>query len=144
MIPEKLKGISAGLLASSIWGGMFVVSKVLLDVIPPFALLTGRLVLGILVLGAVLALRRGLSMTRQQMWQVLGVGVIGYGVSIGLQNIGTKLSTAANGSLVTMAAPLFVFLFGWWLLGEAISPRRLAALLVATVGVIAVIQPGGA
>jgi drug/metabolite transporter (DMT)-like permease len=58
-----------------------------------------------------------------------------------LQFLGTRLSTAANGSLVTSATPAFVLLFAWLLLGEQITPRRLLALFVATLGVVAVIDP---
>ena len=36
----------AGLIAAALWGGMYVVSKVVLDVIPPFSLLTTRLIFG--------------------------------------------------------------------------------------------------
>ena len=39
-------GLTAGIFAASLWGGMYVVSKVILDVIPPFSLLTLRLLLG--------------------------------------------------------------------------------------------------
>jgi drug/metabolite transporter (DMT)-like permease len=39
-------GIAAGLLAAGIWGGMYVVSKVVLDIIPPFSLVSLRLILG--------------------------------------------------------------------------------------------------
>jgi drug/metabolite transporter (DMT)-like permease len=55
--------------------------------------------------------------------------------------LGTKLSTAANGSLVTSATPAFVLLFAWILLGERITARRLLALFIATLGVVAVIDP---
>ena len=72
---------------------------------------------------------------------VLGVGFVGYGISLSLQFLGTKMSTAANGSLVTSATPAFVLLFAWLLLGERITARRLLALLVATLGVVAVIDP---
>jgi drug/metabolite transporter (DMT)-like permease len=75
---------------------------------------------------------------------VLGVGLIGYGISLSLQFLGTKLSTAANGSLVTSATPAFVLLFAWLLLKEQITARRLVALLLATLGVIAVIDPRSA
>ena len=43
---RTLVGILCGLGAASIWGGMYVVSKVVLDVIPPFTLVTLRLVRG--------------------------------------------------------------------------------------------------
>jgi drug/metabolite transporter (DMT)-like permease len=72
---------------------------------------------------------------------VLGVGFVGYGVSLSLQFLGTKLSTAANGSLVTSATPAFVLIFAWILLKETITPLRLISLLLATLGVVAVIDP---
>ncbi len=52
---RDFRAIFAGLLATSIWGGMYVVSKVVLEVIPPFGLITLRPVLGALVLLALAA-----------------------------------------------------------------------------------------
>ena len=141
---KTIIGLLCGLGAASIWGGMYVVSKIVLDIIPPFALVTLRLLLGALTLAVVLAIRGFPKLSQKQFWQVLGVGFVGYGVSLGLQFLGTKLSTAANGSLVTSATPAFVLLFAWVLLGERITSRRLLALFLATLGVIAVIDPRSA
>ena len=118
-----------------------MVSKVVLEIIPPFTLVSLRLLLGILTLAIVLAMRRLPKVSRNQFLQVVGVGFVGYGISLSLQFLGTKLSTAANGSLVTSATPAFVLLFAWLLLKEKITTRRLLALLLATGGVIAVIDP---
>jgi drug/metabolite transporter (DMT)-like permease len=137
-------GMLSGLAAASIWGAMYVVSKVVLDIIPPFALITTRLVLGGLTLYLVLLRRGPVSLSRRDFLRVLGVGMIGYGVSLGLQFIGTKMSTAANGSLVTSATPAFVLLIAFWVLHEPIGPARLIALIVSTIGVIAVIDPRNA
>lgn len=137
-------GLLSGLAAAAIWGGMYVVSKVVLDVIPPFSLITSRLVLGGLVLWAVIALRGGARVSPGQFWQVFGVGIIGYGISLGFQFVGTKLSTAANGSLVTSATPAFILLFAALVLGEQITLRRVLALVLATLGVLAVIDPRSA
>ena len=137
-------GILCGLGAAAIWGGMYVVSKVVLEIIPPFTLVSLRLLLGILTLAIVLAMRRLPKVSRNQFLQVVGVGFVGYGISLSLQFLGTKLSTAANGSLVTSATPAFVLLFAWLLLKEKITTRRLLALLLATGGVIAVIDPRSA
>ena len=137
-------GILCGLGAASIWGGMYVVSKVVLEIIPPFALVSLRLILGILTLYIVLALHGGVKITRAQFIQVFGVGLVGYGISLSLQFLGTKLSTAANGSLVTSATPAFVLLFAWMLLSEKITLRKFSALLLATLGVVAVIDPRSA
>lgn len=141
---KTLIGLLCGLGAASIWGGMYVVSKVVLDIIPPFTLVTMRLVLGALTLAIVLLLRGFPNISRKQFWQVLGVGFVGYGISLSLQFLGTKLSTAAHGSLVTSATPAFVLIFASLLLKEKITPLRLFSLLLATLGVIAVIDPRSA
>lgn len=138
---KTLIGLLCGLGAAAIWGGMYVVSKVVLEIIPPFALVSLRLILGIVTLVIVLLLRGFPSIPRHQLVQVMGVGFVGYGISLSLQFLGTKLSTAANGSLVTSATPAFVLLFAWLLLKERITPRRLLALVLATMGVVAVIDP---
>src|SRR5215213_3345520 len=104
-------GLLCGLGAASIWGGMYVVSKVVLEIIPPFTLVSIRLLLGGVTLAIVLLIRGFPIISRKQLWQVLGVGFVGYGVSLSLQFLGTKLSTAANGSLVTSATPAFVLVF---------------------------------
>jgi drug/metabolite transporter (DMT)-like permease len=139
----------AGLTAASIWGGMYVVSKVVLQVIPPFALLTTRLALGFLALWLVIAWRgwlsslprHGFSLTKRQWLECFGVGLVGYGISLGFQFVGTKLSTAANGALVTSATPALVLPFAFLFLKEKITLRRLLAILVASLGVLAVIDP---
>jgi len=141
---RRLVGILCGLGAASIWGGMYVVSKVVLEIIPPFLLVALRLILGALTLALVLLIRGFPKIPRKQLWQVLGVGLVGYGISLSLQFLGTKLSTAANGSLVTSATPAFVLLFAWILLKEKITPLRLVALFLATLGVVAVIDPRSA
>ena len=140
---HDLRAVFAGLLATSIWGGMYVVSKVVLDVIPPFGLLTLRLVLGAGALWGVVLLRRQPAPSWDRVWRLLGVGLVGYGVSLGFQFVGTKLSTAANGALVTSATPAFVLLFGAWILREPITRLKALALALATIGVVVVIDPRG-
>jgi len=141
---KTLIGLLCGLGAAAIWGGMYVVSKVVLEIIPPFALVSLRLILGIITLAIVLLLRGFPSIPWNERLQIIGVGFVGYGISLSLQFLGTKLSTAANGSLVTSATPTFVLLFAWLLLKERITPRRLLALVLATLGVVAVIDPRSA
>jgi len=154
MNKSSIYGLVAGLTAASIWGGMYVVSKVVLDVIPPFALLTTRLVLGSLTLGIVILSRKKTFHSSSEnknnkdeitfsakFWPNFFVGLVGYGVSLGFQFVGTKLSTASNGSLVTSATPAFVLIFAAVILREKITTRRVLALIIASLGVVAVIDP---
>jgi drug/metabolite transporter (DMT)-like permease len=138
-------GLASGLAATSIWGGMYVVSKAVMDVLPPFMLIVLRLLLGIatlwgamLIVGTASSLRR---FTSRQTWMVLGVGLIGYGVSLGFQFVGTNLSTASNGALVTSATPAFVLVIAALLLREKITFRKVVALALSTLGVLSVIDP---
>jgi drug/metabolite transporter (DMT)-like permease len=142
-------GLISGLIAASIWGGMYVVSKVVMEVIPPFSLLLIRLVIGAAALGVVIFFinRKGLkqtTFTTELFRKSFLVGVIGYGISLGFQFMGTKLSTASNGSLVTSATPAFVLLFAPFLLGEKTSTIRIIALVISSLGVLAVIDPRNA
>ncbi|MFM8368025.1 MAG: DMT family transporter [Chloroflexota bacterium] len=139
-------GLIAGLTAASIWGGMYVVSKVVLEVIPPFTLLLIRLIMGALGLGIVIYFRNrkastSTPITKEIFWKSFLVGFVGYGISLGFQFVGTKLSTASNGSLVTSATPAFVLIFAPFLLGEKPTTRRIIALVLSTLGVLAVIDP---
>lgn len=134
------RGLLAGLVAAAIWGGMYAVSKAVLAHVPPFTLLAIRLLLALAVLALWLA-RRGWGGFRPSDWPAtLLIGLLGYGLSLGLQFVGTRLSTASNGAVITSATPAFIFLFAWWLLGERIAPRRLLALVVATLGVLVVVD----
>lgn len=141
MNKHSIVGILAGLSATAIWGGMYVVSKAVMAVIPPFSLIVLRLVLGILTLSLVVLLRKKWALTTKQFWNIFLVGVIGYGISLGFQFVGTDLSTASNASLVTSATPAFILLFAALILREKVTLRLFIALIVATLGVIAVIDP---
>jgi drug/metabolite transporter (DMT)-like permease len=134
-------GMLAGLAAAAIWGGMYVVSKVVLEVIPPFTLLSIRLILGALALAVVARFTSRTRWTRRSVVRVLGIGALGFGLSVGLQFVGTALSTAANAALITSASPAFIVLFGALVLREPVTPRRIAALVLASAGVIAVLSP---
>ncbi|MCW5875880.1 MAG: DMT family transporter [Anaerolineales bacterium] len=135
-------GLLAGLAAAAIWGGMYAVSKVVLEVIPPFTLLSLRLLLGAAALGAWMLWRRQpLRLARGEWLQLLLLGVLGYGLSLGLQFSGTQLSTAANGAVITAATPVFIYLFARPLLGERVTRLRWLALLVSSLGVLAVVDP---
>jgi drug/metabolite transporter (DMT)-like permease len=137
----RMFGVLAGLGAASIWGGMYVVSKVVLDIIPPFSLLSLRLALGALGLAVFLPWKGGLRLTSRAFARLFLVGLLGFGVSVGLQFVGTRLSTAANASLITSASPAFMLLFGIWLLNERATWRRIMALALSTFGVVAVLNP---
>ncbi|MDA2488188.1 DMT family transporter [Bacillus cereus] len=131
-------------LAASIWGGMYVVSKYVLDFIPPLTLVWLRFIIAFVVLYGILKLaekkQKKKVTIRKKDWLLFAwIGFIGYFISITCQFIGTKLSDAHTGSLVTSATPAFMIIFAALILKEKLTARRLLSTIIATIGVIIVI-----
>ncbi|PEI75307.1 EamA family transporter [Bacillus wiedmannii] len=131
-------------LAASIWGGMYVVSKYVLDFIPPLTLVWLRFIIAFVVLYAILKIaekkQKKKVTIRKKDWLLFAwIGFIGYFISITCQFIGTKLSDAHTGSLVTSATPAFMVIFAALILKEKLTARRLLSTIIATIGVIIVI-----
>lgn len=141
-----MRGALYGLTASAIWGGMYVVSDQVLTIVPPFALLTLRLLLGLLVMGAILWGRRERLRwpNRQESISLILVGLLGFGISVGAQFVGTDRSNAVNGALVTSASPAFILIFAAAILHEKLTWQRIIAVALATLGVVIIIDPSKA
>lgn len=142
MQSRSIRGALYGILASSIWGSMYVVSDVVLQVIPPFTLLTLRVGLGLMTLLVIYARTTDLRMPeRSVIARILLVGLVGIGFSLGAQFLGTDKSTAVNGALVTSASPAFIVLFAVLILREKLSALRLLAIVLASLGVLVILDP---
>lgn len=142
MDSSRTRGAVYGLSAAAIWGGMYVVSDAVLEIIPPFTLLSLRLLLSTLILGfMVWRTQPPRPAARADYGRVLLVGLAGFGVSLSAQFVGTDLSTAVNGALITSASPAFILIFAALLLREQLTGLRVAAVALATLGVIIIIDP---
>jgi drug/metabolite transporter (DMT)-like permease len=135
---HRLAGALSALIATSIWGGMYVVSDAVLDVIPPATFVLIRYLVALPVLLIWLRARRDRGIARSDWGAVAVTAFIGFGVSLLAQFAGTKLSTAAAGALNTTATPAFIVLFAWWLLREQATGRQWLGLVLATGGVLIV------
>lgn len=130
-------------LAASIWGGMYVVSKIVLDVIEPLQLVWLRYLVALVTLFII-------GRTTHQSWRVrpkdipliVSIGIIGYFGSIWAQFAGTQLSTAQMGAVITSATPAFMVVFARLLLKEKITFRKAVSVLLATIGVLLIIGLG--
>ncbi len=141
---RRWRGSLYGITAAAIWGSMYVVSDVILMTVPPFTLLSLRLLLALLVL-LPLERRQGRRLPPGgQLRELLAIGALGLGLSLGAQFLGTDLSTAVNGALVTSASPAFVVLFARIILREELTPARLAAIVLASLGVLVILDPAAA
>jgi drug/metabolite transporter (DMT)-like permease len=141
---KRLIGSICLFLAASIWGGMYVVSKYILKFVPPVTLVWIRYVIASAVLFVILFFVKGKKGSKitpgKKDWLLIAwIGFIGYFVSICFQFIGTKLSNAHMGSLITASTPVFVILFARFILGELFTRKKVISLVLATAGVVIVI-----
>lgn len=133
----------APLLASVLWGGMYVVSKWGFDAVPPVTLAALRVAVGTVVLLLVvgpLSPDGGTrpAVDRADWW---GFGVLGFWVAVTLvtQFVGTDLTTASEGALITVLTPIATVALGVAVLGERLTLRRASGMTVALGGTIVVV-----
>lgn len=129
----------APLFASALWGGMYVVSKWGFDAIPPLTLAFFRVVLGAVTLLSVVWLvypRRSFSRSDWTGFGVLGAWVA---VTLSTQFVGTDLTTASEGALLTVLTPVFTLALGAVVLSETVTLRKGVGTVLALVGTLVVL-----
>ena len=120
------------LAAASLWGGMYVVSAATFDAIPPVTLGLLRLLVGAGVLLVVFRGRMGLGAAPRDRLVIAGAILA---LTLILQFVGTDLTGAAEGALLTTTTPAFVLLFAALFEGSRARFTAWLGVLVALAGV---------
>ncbi|MFJ5761201.1 DMT family transporter [Neobacillus sp. NPDC093182] len=131
------------ILASSIWGGMYVVVKVVVSVIPPLELVWMRYVVAIvalLIIGFIT--RQKWRIEKRYFLIIIAIGIIGNAISIVAQETGTMLSTAQMGAIITSSTPAFMVIFARLILKERMTLRKGISVCLATIGVFLIVGIG--
>ncbi len=132
--------LAMGALASAagLWGLMYVVSRYALASVPALPLVVMRIVISLAVLAPFAIRARFWRVTRGQLGRLALIGLVGYTASLSLQFIGTALTSASLGSLITSASPALVALFAA-VGGERPQRQALVALGLALAGVALIV-----
>ncbi|MEC0252066.1 DMT family transporter [Bacillus halotolerans] len=130
-------------LAASIWGGMYVVVKVVVSVIPPLELVWMRYAVAILAL-LIIGLVKKLSwrIHKRDLLLIIAIGIIGNTISIVTQEVGTNLSSAQMGAIITSSTPAFMVIFARLLLKEWLNVKKGISVALATIGVFMIVGNG--
>ncbi|MFK2827031.1 DMT family transporter [Bacillus sp. B190/17] len=140
---NKLLGSLFLSLAASIWGGMYVVVKVVVDVVPPLELVWLRYVIAVIALAIIALFTKQKWKIAKKDWLIIFlVGLIGNTISIVTQEIGTMLSTAQMGAIITSTTPAFMVLFARWILKEKMTYKKSISMILATIGVAIIVGNG--
>ncbi len=127
-------------LAASIWGGMYVVVKVVVDTVPPLELVWLRYMIAIIALVIIGTITKQSWRIDKRDWLLIFmIGFIGNTISIVAQEIGTMLSTAQMGAIITATTPAFMVVFARFILKEKITLKKAVSIILATFGVYMIV-----
>lgn len=125
-------------LMTFLWGLGFVVVKLGLNAAAPPFLAAGLrfLIAGLLGYGICLARRTPLPWSWQAAERYVLVGVLAYLLPFGLLYCGLKYVTTGPTAVVQAGNPLFAGILAHFLLGELLTRRKLAGILLALSGIV--------
>ncbi|HJV45838.1 MAG TPA: DMT family transporter [Bacillota bacterium] len=130
-------------MAASIWGGMYVVVKIVVSVISPLELVWMRYLVAIVTLLVVgLITRQKWKINKRDFFIIIAIGVIGNAISIVTQETGTMLSSAQMGAIITSSTPAFMVIFARLILKEQLTLKKGLSVFLATIGVFLIVGVG--
>lgn len=139
--PMRWRFVASGVLASACWGLATIMSKGVVESMPPVTLLVVQLVASVTFLWTVVAWQRSRLPLN---WRTLKLGLTGLlepGVTYTFTLIGLTLTTASKASLLIGAIePVAIVLLAGLLLRERITRPLVVLLSLACVGVVLVLS----
>ncbi|MGC8230054.1 DMT family transporter [Pseudobacillus badius] len=140
---NKIVGAVFLSLAASIWGAMYVVVKVVVEVVPPLELVWMRYVIAVMTLVMIgFCMKQSWRIAKKDWLIIFLVGLFGNTISIVTQEMGTMLSTAQMGAILTSTTPAFMVLFARLILKEKITVKKCLSIILATIGVGMIVGSG--
>lgn len=131
------------ILTTSIWGSLYVVTRIALETVPPITLLFFRYITASVAL-YILA-RHGGKLVRikpEHRGTLVFIGAVAYFLSVGAQILGTKYAGPSVAALINAMNPVFITLFAVILLKEKLTFSKVFALLTTLAGAYIIL--GGA
>jgi drug/metabolite transporter (DMT)-like permease len=119
-----------------LWSFAFVAGKIAVTDCPPLILLTARFSLaGILILGMTALRGDGWSLSWRDTLVFALIGIANNALYLGLGYTGLRMVSAGLGSLIVSANPVFTAALAALFLGEQLTWRKVAGLLLGIIGV---------
>src|SRR5512137_1143098 len=110
-----IKACSALLLACVLWAVSFIATKKALESTPPLTVVALRLIVSAVCFAAWLAVTRRklpLAAMRASAGRLILLSLCGGGLHYGLQTVGLQYTSASNGSLYAVTAPITIAILG--------------------------------
>jgi len=124
-----------------LWSAAFAVAKAAVIDCPPLLLLTARfLIAGMLILGIALVTRAKWTLSRRDLFFFAIVGVANQALYLGLGYVGLQEISAGLSTLIASSNPILIAILAVFLLGERMTWRKIAGLLLGFGGVAFIVS----
>ena len=140
---SKLIPILEALFAVIMWGGSFIATKIAVGQISPVAVVWVRFAMGIpLILFAVIV-RKQFAFPKGSEWLYFTLlGFLGITFHQWLQSNGLKTAQATTTAWIVSTSPAFIAILAWIILKEKLNSLQSFGIVLAMVGVLAVVSRG--
>jgi drug/metabolite transporter (DMT)-like permease len=131
------------LFAVIVWGASFIATKVALQDISPLSVVWLRFSMGVLILGAAVAMRRQFALPKRGEWVYFALlGFLGITFHQWLQSNGLQTSEAGTTAWIVATTPVFMALLGRIVLKEGLGWLKVTGIFLAFTGVLLVVSKG--
>jgi len=130
--------LAAALVTVVLWASAFVGIRAVADDLSPGALAVGRLLVGSLALGVVVAMRRPAWPSRRDLAWIAACGIVWFGAYNVALNAAEQLVDAGTAAMLVNVGPILIALFAGLFLGEGFPPRLVIGSAVAFAGTIVI------
>jgi len=118
-------------------------TKVALKDISPVTLVWLRFLMGVVILGVAVVLRKQFTLPDKKEWAYFALlGFLGITFHQWLQSNGLQTSEAGTTAWIVSTTPVFMALLGWLILKEGLGWVKTLGILIAFSGVLVVISKG--
>jgi len=125
------------------WGVSFVATKIALRYISPVSVVWLRFLMGVIILGVAVVLRRQFALPDWKGLLYLAfLGFLGIAFHQWLQSTGLLTAQATTTSWIVATTPIFMALVGWLALREKLNWQQVVGIFLAACGVLLVVSNG--
>lgn len=143
MAEKRAVVYAKALVAVSVWGASFIVTKLALRELAPMTIVWLRFMIGLPVLAVAMARRRELALPApREMLSFAFLGFLGITFHQWLQANGLVTARATTTAWIVATIPVFIVLLGWFFLKEKLGWVRTAGIVLAALGVVLVVSRG--
>jgi drug/metabolite transporter (DMT)-like permease len=131
------------LFAVIVWGGSFIATKIAVGQISPTAVVWLRFAIGIPILLFAVVIRKQFAFPKgSEWWYFALLGFLGISFHQWLQSNGLQTAQATTTAWIISTSPAFIAILGWMVLKEKLNLMQSSGIVLAMLGVLAVVSKG--